>query len=358
MGAFKFLQKLLCCIVILICCKSHSQKEQKFGGIEIGSKGIKISIIEIENVKRGTYKLIDFWTENIGIARNISIDGSLALADINNATAVVAKSYIKLREEFSLDASKIFVVASSGVGMADNTNILIDKIKVAINKELVFISSKLESKLLFKGCVPPKLFSEALLIDIGGGNTKGGYAEILNDNMVFFPINMDLGTVTLTEKINKRARNSNLDQFLDANFDHQPELTSAVQQMILQKPLVNSKQKIYLTGGAVWSFFTLFYNVPPENMNIIKLDDIREFNAQLQNNFGKFTRLAAENTEADAVLKTYSQKSLIAANSILLTTVENIQNVNKKNVYFAKNGYLAWLIAYINDASKGVRVIY
>jgi exopolyphosphatase/pppGpp-phosphohydrolase len=332
--------------------------QEKYAGIEIGSKGIKISILEIANVRRGSYKILDFWTENVGIVKNISIDGTLAIEDIDNASNVVTLNYAKLRSKFKIAPEKIFIVASSGVGMATNTAVLVSKIKTAINKDLDIISSKLEAKLLFKGCVPPKMFNSTVLIDIGGGNTKGGYTEVLNDNLVFFPINLNLGTITLTEKLNKKTKNSNLDQFLVANFSNQQELTTSIIEMMLQKPLVNKKDKILLTGGAIWAFYTLFHNTPTQNMNLIKLEDVREFNAQVQNNFSKFTRLATVNSDVAAVLKTYSQKNLIAANSLLLTTIENIEDVDNKNLYFAKNGYLAWLISYIYDAAKGVRMMY
>jgi hypothetical protein len=36
-----------------------------YGGIEIGSKGIKMSVLEVDNIK-GDYTVKSFWTENIG----------------------------------------------------------------------------------------------------------------------------------------------------------------------------------------------------------------------------------------------------------------------------------------------------
>jgi hypothetical protein len=34
-------------------------------GIEIGSKGIKMSVLEVDNIKKGDYTVKSFWTENI-----------------------------------------------------------------------------------------------------------------------------------------------------------------------------------------------------------------------------------------------------------------------------------------------------
>ena len=68
---------------------------QTYGGIEIGSKGVKISIIEVKNIKKSVYEIKQFWTENVGIARGISIDGNLIQADIDNAGQAVLRNYLK-----------------------------------------------------------------------------------------------------------------------------------------------------------------------------------------------------------------------------------------------------------------------
>lgn len=342
----------------VVFCTIISYAQNTFGGIEIGSKGVKISIIEVENAKKSIYIIKDFWTENVGIAKGISIDGKLAAADIENAASVVEKNFIKLLTVNKIPREKIFIVASSGVGMASNTDALVARVKSLTNKDMEVIESKLEAKLLFRGCIPPKLFSNALLIDIGGGNTKGGYAELMNDNLIFFPLNLNLGTITLTEKINKRTDGVTLDRFIDENFKFQNELVTEVKQTINQRPLSKSKTNVYLSGGAAWAFYILYNGEAAQNFNSVSIEDVRDYDAEIKNNFQKFVVLAQTNPEAERVLKTYSQKHLISANNLLLASMENLEKVENKKFYFVKNGQIAWLMSYIADSAKGAKVMY
>lgn len=47
-----------------------------------------------------------------------------------------------------------------------------------------------------------------MILDIGSGNTKGGYINAFNGgNNVFLPLSLNIGTITLTEKISKKEKN-------------------------------------------------------------------------------------------------------------------------------------------------------
>ena len=151
------MKKNLLFFCTLFCLNSIYFYSQLYAGIEIGSKGIKMSIINVTNVKRGIYTVNDFWTENVGIARGISIDGNLAEEDIAKACKIVQKNYTKIRTELKVEDKNIFIVASSGVGMAKNTSRLVSKIKEITKKDLDIISSQLEAKLLLKGCILLKM---------------------------------------------------------------------------------------------------------------------------------------------------------------------------------------------------------
>lgn len=333
---------------------------QLYGGIEIGSKGIKMSVINVENVKKGIYTVREFWTENVGIARGIEIDGKLAEEDMVKATDKVAKNYLKLKNEFKVEDKNLFVVASSGVGMASNTDVLVKKVKEATNKDLEIISAKLEAKLLLKGCIPPKLYPNSIILDIGGGNTKGGYVETFNDDsIVFIPVSLDLGTITLTEKINKKANRKTIIEYNELSFNYLTTLRAQTAAIFKDKPKYTEKQNVYLSGGAVWAFYTLFNEIgAKENYNEIKYEDVIFYTTSIQNNYNKYELLAANNPEIDKVLKTYSQKHLISAGNLLVTLLESIPNLQTKKIYFAKQGQIAWLLSYVADAAKGAKVIY
>ena len=84
--------------------------ENLFAGIEIGSKGIKMSVLDVKNIKRGDFIIKSYWSENVGIAKGIAIDGNLAKEDIDKAAATVLSNYIKIKNEFKVSEENIFIV--------------------------------------------------------------------------------------------------------------------------------------------------------------------------------------------------------------------------------------------------------
>lgn len=338
---------------------SLSSNAQLFAGIEIGSKGIKMSVLDVDNIKKGRYVIKGFWTENIGIAKGIAIDGNLAKEDIDNAAAVVLSNYMKIKKEFNVLDENIFIVGSSGVAMAKNTNELIDKIKTSTNKDLDFIDAQTEAKMLLKGCVPPVDYINSMVLDIGGGNTKGGYVDVRNGNVfVFFPVSLNYGTVTLTETVLKKTKDLTLGEYNEKSFGFLPVLRKQIDLMYATSPLVLEKEKVFMSGGAVWAFYTLVNGAAKKNFNEFKLENVIYYDALLKNNFKIFEEMAKTDTEVEAVLKTYSQKHLISGSNILQACLEALPNINDKKLYFAREGKVAWLVSYITDKSKRVKQVY
>ncbi|ENA1801542.1 exopolyphosphatase [Flavobacterium psychrophilum] len=338
---------------------SQETPENLFAGIEIGSKGIKMSVLDVKNIRRGDFEIKSYWSENIGIAKGIAIDGNLAKEDIDKAAATVLSNYIKIKNDFKVTDENIFIVGSSGVAMANNTQELIDKVKLSINKNLDFIDAQTEGKMLLKGCVPPSDYKDSIILDIGGGNTKGGYIDVRNnDTFVFFPLSVNYGTITLTEAVIKKTRKDDISEYNDKSFGFLPTLRDQVNAMYNASPVALEKDKIFMSGGAVWAFYTLYNGVAKENFNKFNLEDVLNYDAVLKNNFRKFEELAKTDKDVEKVLKTYSQKHLISGSNILLVCLEAIPKVNNKKLYFAKEGQIAWLVSYIADRSKKIKKNY
>ena len=200
--------------ILCIINPIYSKESTIFGGIEIGSKGIKMTVLDVANIKKGNYAVKSFWTENIGIAKGIAKDGNLAKEDIDKAVATVIANYSKMLYDFEIADENIFIVGSSGVVMAKNTQILANKIYLATTKTLAFIDAQTEGKMLLKGCVPPEENINSVILDIGGGNIEGGYVDVRNNDVfVFFPLSVNYGTITLTETIIKNSKQDNLSEF-------------------------------------------------------------------------------------------------------------------------------------------------
>ena len=356
------LKKLLYVVFVFIIFTSinYAQNNNLYAGIEIGSKGIKMTVIEIFNIKKGEFKVLSFWTENVGISKGIAIDGNLAKSDIDKAAAVVSANYIKIRDEFKVVNDNIYIVGSSGVAMAQNTFDLIKIVKNTINKDLEFIDAQTEGKMLLKGCVPPKDYKDSMVLDIGGGNTKGGYIDVKNDdNFIFFPLSLNYGSVTLTEAVIKKTSTESINEYNEKSFGFLPILREQINAMYGKSPIALEKEKVYMSGGAVWAFYTLFNEgKPSETFNEFKLEDVLNYDAIIKNNYYKYEQLAKTNKDIEAVLKTYSQKYLISGSNILQVCLEAVPGINEKKLFFAKEGQIAWLISYIADKSKKVKKIY
>lgn len=345
---------------LFISFVAFSQKNL-YAGIEIGSKGIKMSVIDVNNIKKGDYFIVDYWTENVGLAKSISITGNLAEEDINNAGSVVFENLSKIKSKYNVVDENIYIVASSGVALANNTQALADKIMTLTNKELDFISAESEGKMLLKGVIPPTDYQDAIVLDIGGGNTKGGYLDALNNNKFeFFPLKLDYGTITLTEAINKTilisSQINDMGVYKEKSFAFAPLLRDKIKEMFETKPQSVQKKKIYLSGGAIWAFTTLYYNNnSDDHFVLVKMEDIINYDAVLKNNFVTYESLVKTSAEADKVINTYSQKHLISANNILIACLESIPNLKSKKIYFAKEGQIAWLVSYVVDRSKKIK---
>ena len=349
-------------LLILFIATTTIVNAQTYAGIEIGSKGIKMTIIEVSNVKKSIYEVKAFWTENIGIAKGIATTGKLNDEDINKAVEVVKNNYHKILNDYKVDNKNIYVVASSGVGMATNTDELIEKVKSVIPKNLDVMSTESESRFLLRGCIPSKLYSDGLVLDIGGGNTKGGYVEVgNNDKEIFYPLSINWGTITLTEKINnekKPDKAGKMDNYIEQERSFRTRLRIEIKDLYKSKPLCQAKKNIYLSGGAVWAFYTLFYEgEATENYNEIKFDDMLYYNEILLFNFEKYENIAKTNSAVEKVLNTYSLKHLLSANNILIEMLENLEDIETKKLYFAKQGEIAWLISYIIESSSGSKTL-
>ena len=335
--------------------------QELYAGIEVGSKGVKMSIINVQNIRKGRYEVIDFWTENVAIAKGISVDGKLAEHDIDTAFDVVVKNYTKLLKEFKIEEKNIFIVVSSGVGMAQNVDILLQRLYVFTNINVGIITADTEARLLLKGCIPPKEYSDSLILDIGGGNTKGGYVEQFNEDdiLIFYPVTLDLGTVTFTEKISKKAKTNSIEEFNELLSAALPELREQTDLLYQQSPKIANKDKIYMSGGAVWAFYTLYKgNAAIENFSPFEIKDVEAYNTMIKTEYAKLEILATQNKDVEKVLKTYSQKYLIAANTLLLTLLEKMPDIKSKKIYFTKQGQMAWLLSYIADSARRAKNIH
>ena len=338
---------------------SFSQKNL-YAGIEIGRRAIKVSVLDVNNIRKADYDILYFSNDRFSFADHITANGELTQEDIDKAGITVADQLKKIRAEFKLLEENIFIVAAPVFSSARNIDVLKNRITSLTNKTLDILNVNEEPKTLVKGAIPPVDYANAFLLDIGAQTTKGGYIdELKDDKLEFVPLELDFGTMTLTDAVQKTVANQNqandMSVYQEKSFDFNSVLRKKIKDLLVKNPPLLKKDKIYLSGGAVWAFATLYYNENiKEHYVSLNMEDVLNYDAILKNNFTKFTTLSKTNKEAARVLSTYDQKYLISANNILLSLLESIPNLETKKIYFVKDGQTIWLISYIADRSKKI----
>lgn len=338
---------------------SFAQKNL-YAGIEIGRRAIKVSVLDVNNIRKADYDILYFATDRFSFADHITANGELSQEDIDKATMTVTDQLKKIKTEFKLLEENIFIVAAPVFESARNIEVLKNRITLATKKNLDVMNVNDEPKTLVKGAIPPVDYANAFLLDIGAQTTKGGYIdELEDDKLAFIPLELDFGTMTLTDAVQKTVANQNqandMSVYQEKSFDFNSVLRKKIKDLLVKNPLLLKKDKIYLSGGAVWAFATLYYNENiKEHYVSLNMEDVLNYDAILKNNFIKFTTIAKTNKEAARVLSTYDQKYLISANNILVSCLESIPNLETKKIYFVKDGQTIWLISHIADRSKKV----
>ncbi len=345
----KFLSSVLLLLIISI-----SSFAEKFGGIEVGGKGLKISVIDIKNLETGEFTIIKSWSRNTAITRGISIDGRLRPDDITESANAVKEILDQLKSEYSLADDHIFTIASSGVGMATNRQDFVNKVKELTGREITFVTSEQEGKLVTKGAVPPSKYMNSVTCDIGGGNTKGGYVSLDDANhYVFTPMAFELGSVTLTEKLKKNAKSPDFKDFAASAIEYNDTLRSIIKYVNDNKPAIRRKANVYMIGGTVWSFMTLTRPGSTNAFENFTLQDIKNYQYDIVNNWEKFEALIDNNKDVAKVFDTYSREALLAGSYIMIDYINDMQNPDQKKLVFVRNGYIAWIVAYVVDKQRG-----
>lgn len=331
-----------------------------YAGIEIGRRAVKTTVLDVNNIKKAEYKIVYFSNDRIGLAEHIAATSEIPQDDIKKVSSIITEQLAKIRADYKIPEENIFIVAAPVFESARNIDALRNKITSSTSKSLDIISEDEEAKVLVKGAIPPADYANALLLDIGGQRTKGGYIDVLADNKLeFIPLELDFGTMTLTDAVKKTVANPNqvndMSTYQEKSFAFNTVLRKNVKEMVESNPLLAKKDKIYLSGGAVWAFSTLYFNENvKEHFIPLTMEDVINYDAILKNNFVKFSNLAKTSKEAESVLKIYDQSYLISANNILLSFLESFPNLATKKIYFAKEGQITWLLSYVADRSKKV----
>jgi hypothetical protein len=341
-----------------------------YTGIEVGSKGVKMSVIEIgKNAQaNGAFNILKDTSVNTDF---ISFTESTFQATLKGLCSLFNTAEV----EYKIPSKNIFTVISSGVKMQAEKdtklawiNNLIDSFRVNIkepNRKIEVIDVKEEGRLSHLGIVPDSRRYATFLIDIGSGNTKGGFFPFGNTkDFKLFQLNW--GTKSTTNATNKNCGD---DQTLD-NYKKQllRVLAGAENSEIIYA--VNSSgaypvsDNVAISGGIAWAVATLSHpEKVDENIIPISYAELVKFSDKLYKNFDAFSpsfltgninlpdEKQAAFKQVTTVHKVFDQKAMMAGVGLLLKIMRQFESAfGGKEFFLIKNGQVGWVSAYVDQS--------
>jgi hypothetical protein len=350
--------------------KTKFSKSNIYAGIEVGSKGVKMSVVEISKSAQvtGNFNILKdstFNTDFISFNQN-TFDATLKsfISFYNLATA-----------DYKIPSRRVFTVISSGVkGQAEKENKkdwvtnLISKFQEAVKepgRKVEVIDVYQEARLSHLGIVPNARRYNTFIIDIGSGNAKGGYFP--HGNTTEFKLfNVNWGTKST---FNAADKNLTDDPSL-ANYKRQLNrvLEGAENNEIIYAVNISGayalSDNIVCSGGIAWSIATLIYPELVSNSVVpVTYEEVDRFANTLYTNFKAVTpeelikRIKDPSLDKEAILKemkrvhgVFDQKSLMAGTGLLLKIMRQFKSVYEtKQFFMVKTGQVGWISAYVDE---------
>src|SRR5579859_5051908 len=334
-----------------------------YGGVEIGAKGVKFSVVGAWLSNGGlSFQSLRSGTNNVGVI-------SLTDNAIHDA-AMVVRAFMDTLEHNStpIPDNQIFIAVSSGVKQeldrhpGTEVKLLNAIAAVAPGKSIGILTPGMEAKLTIKGIVPSNYLLRSTTMDIGSGNTKGGY---FTSRTEFDSLSIPWGTGTLANKLNGKSDVPGYArQFFNDSIRNNPN--NPLTEELQRRSAFLDRRYAFFSGGIVWVLVTYLY---PEKAK----EDVVEFR---EGDVDRFLQLVSTDAEKlrnpdltkitdEAVMQAantdiagtrqFNTTQLIAGAVILKGIMAEMNRVApKKNFYFLRNGVTGWITGYIvNQIAEG-----
>lgn len=350
--------RILWLLLFVSCVCPKAIGQSLCAGIEVGSKGVKLCILDNQS-------------SNIDVASKVVFDTTINTNAIkfsgqsHDATLMAVVTLFEIaRKNYSIPSSQIFLAISSGVKQTaekelkrENLNLLKESIGMVVrdkNGEVDVISVQDESIFSHKSLVPDQEKMTTIVIDIGSGNTKGGYYIT---SQVFNTFHIPWGTKTTAMAAEKMCDSpcfiDNFQKVLDKNLLHISK--KDIPEAIDKCQITSFDFKILFSGGIVWATAVL---AKPEfisaNQIELSIHELEKLYSDLLRDYNYVMTLETHNTayqqEREKILKVFDQKSIISGCGLLLKIMRKFERGTKgKKFYLVKNNKSGWLPGFLLD---------
>jgi exopolyphosphatase/pppGpp-phosphohydrolase len=352
------------------------------GGIEIGAKGVKATVLQVTLDKQGL-------PTKVGKPRlNKTANTTLAVVEkdqmanrvkfkeaaIKETAEEVGKFFKLMQKDFRVPPENIYVIASSGLPDATNKQALVKAVEEVTGdgaarggKKLMFIDQSDEVRLSIMGLLRDEDLGSSVFVDVGSGSTKCGYIEQETrtsvQRMSIVKTRLE-GTVSFTRRITGAMKDSSKDFVSVSDSLRDDRFTSPLRDELDRRPGLANRNSVFLSGGIVWALVTV---IKPETVNDplvrITVADIEKFHQRLAKNPNVFpepdlagiadakTREAAAK-DVQRVRDTFTTENLLAGAEILRGVARAFRlEQSQKTIYFTRDGYIAWIYAYVKESA-------
>lgn len=332
---------------------SLAKTENIYSGIEVGSSGVKYSVVQLEvgDASKVSYKILK--EDNHDYDENFIFQSSLSKGDSEEIRNQLINSFAGITSYYDtkgleLDWNNFYIALSNDYNRVNNiTEIVFDFIKYKypsfnIDSNLDILDSPEEGKSNFLTTYCSSEFpfrqDDILDIDIGTGSTKfttlyegrvTSYSRILidkNDLVVGADYPINLITNRNFDVYSYRDRR-NIETLVLS------ELRKTVRDFIEDHPEFNEKKKIVFTGGLPYKVFTLSVQNIEGNFHTFHIEECLSTLLERIKNSQDFLEGKNKN-------KLYTQQFLLQ--SIFLGLGE--MNFNKSYYFFQRK---SWIPGYI-----------
>jgi hypothetical protein len=353
----------------------------KYGGVEIGSTGVKRVGVEYFQTPGGVreHLLDEPQDDNPKLADQLNAAGDFDDRVLQRTVDCVGDYFDGLKK-LGVPPENIYIGCSSGVllpfknndaALQRNRDRLVKAVRDATNRDPQFIDAHREARFAFEEIVASDERADSVLIDVGGGNIKGGGFLRKDD---FKDFNVAAGVSSFEKKVAKAQRPD--EQFVDA--------AARLSEAEIEKPLdaelkdlqpLLERKKVHFIGGLPWAMTTYMHPVefytPNANGSYycrVPAEDLIQFGGLVRGK--KPTEI-----RADVLAKTADQKKEVA--DAVAANVDKIQKevfqksdrlvggaqilaaldkkfgvtAQNKEVWVFRYGHVAWLLRFVQEQS-------
>lgn len=343
---------------------------QVFAGIEVGSKGVKMTIVESGRSGSGITTVKDTSVNTDFI--------SFTQPTYQSTLAGLSKLYEEARTGYNIPSDHIFTAISSGVKIQadkESRNNWIDQLISAFknnirepDRKVTVVDVVEEARLSHLGIIPDQRRYNTFLIDIGSGNTKGGYFPKNNTkDLKLFQLTWgtkSTGNVTEKRCVDDKGIPNYYKQLQRVLLGAEDDEISYAVNASGAYPLSDN---VAFSGGIAWSLATLMYpELIDQAVVPVSYDDMLKFNDRILNSYTTLsdyyiTHTIVENTADTAVVakevkrvnQVFDQKALLAGTGLMLKIMRQFVSIyERKQFFLVKNGQVGWISAFVNERIK------